>query len=93
MKIIKFEKGSPLIYYKKSLNQDDFTSLSFLKKSAVNNVTHGILPGAKINARGIKATKNANIIKDIGNIMPSSRLLFWRQLPEADVPDLITNFE
>jgi len=42
---------------------------------------------------GIPADKKADIIAKLSTVMLATRVKFWRDLPTAPVPDLITDYE
>ena len=49
---------------------------------------------SKGDARGVNAEKKRDIIQKIGPVMLSSRLKFWRELPESEsAKDLTLNYD
>jgi len=57
---------------------------------AKNGVTR---PVARESPRGIPQNKKDDSLAKLGNVIPPSRLTFWRDLPVADVADWITRNE
>ena len=88
---IRFQRGKVTFDYKTEFGQTDVTTCNFLTAKACKN---GVATGAtRLIPRGIPADKKADIIAKLSAVMPATRVQFWRDLPTAPVPDLITEYE
>ena len=81
MKVVRFLRGSSLLYYKLSHSENEFQQMDFLKKTTNIKVTPEPIC---LNPRVISAEKKCNIIAKLCKYMPASRKRFWEEIEEAE---------
>lgn len=75
------------MFYKNSLTDVEFEECDFLKKKFQLKIPEKLRAGP----RGIPPDKKKGILAELGPLMPENRKVFWMNLLEASVDDLITN--
>ena len=97
---VQFRRGSTMMFYQTwdqivdgdiVLKEADFLQLKYKKPE---NLKTGIYAKRKKECRGITETKKSGIIKNLGGLMPASRLKFYKDLKENNkVVDLVSTRE
>ena len=59
------------------------------QKKKKDGTTYQYTVNPKTNMRGIPAEKKSHILQKLGNLMPESRKIFFKELPTSDEYDLI----
>ncbi|XP_031356311.1 uncharacterized protein LOC116180454 isoform X2 [Photinus pyralis] len=79
---IEFNRGSLNMKYKQNFADELLIEVSFLTKKAEREKLS--LPEPKTNPRGFPSLRKKSILENLSPIIPSSRLIFWQQLPEVE---------
>ena len=87
IQVVKFVKGSKLIYWKKSFD-DVFRSAVFLQRKISKLIDNSDYFDSHDEPRGVHPEKIDDIILKLCPFMEANRRKFWIQLKAADVEDL-----
>lgn len=79
---MEFNRGSLNMKYKHNFTDELLIELSFLTKKAERDKLS--IPESKTDFRGFPIFKKKSILENLAPIIPSSRLIFWQQLPEVE---------
>uniref|UniRef100_UPI00358ECCF5 dynein axonemal heavy chain 8 n=1 Tax=Myxine glutinosa TaxID=7769 RepID=UPI00358ECCF5 len=80
--VAQFRRGSSKIYWKTSIEDDDFSCGEFLKKKVAEKLLKGQRFPSRNSARGIPSNKKDDILKKLCPLMPPNRCQFWRDIAE-----------
>jgi len=87
---LKFVPGSRSLFFKTDF-EGSYSESDFLKKTFQLNVTNTLLHDGPC---GITTAKKNAIVSKLLPLMPSSRHIFWKEIPVSDnSADLVESFE
>lgn len=87
---VKAEKGDFDLKYKRSF-KELWQTLNFLQVKIVKTRCFPSV-SAKLEPRGIRAERKAEIISKLVPLMPENRQLFWKNLPISDASNLMAEY-
>ena len=89
MVFVEAKRGCNTLVYRTSFDGPNIV-LNFLNARATKS---GIpKPACRVTPRGIPVDKKGDIIAKLGRLMPTSRQLFWQNIPTSDkVSDLVSD--
>ena len=80
------------MFWKNNMRSINFSYSEFLQKEFVK-VINKFNVGQKLCPRGIPLKKKEDILKKLCPMMEKNRQVFWNNLPVAEVPDLIDEYD
>ena len=90
--VVQFRRGSTKIFWKNSMDSDEWEVGDFLKKKVSSALLRGIAFPSRCAARGISQSKKTDIEHKLCALMPEDRKAFWHVLAVNDISeDLIDN--
>ena len=89
LKVIRFQKGSNQLFFKKAFIEKEFQQCEFLNSKLVKDTADDFLPESRLKPRGINQEKKKEICKVLVPFMPAGQAKFWLDMPTtASNPDL-----
>ena len=81
---VKFVKGSTKLYWKNSIDDEEYEEGDFLKKKVVGRIEKdGDTFSCKTEPRGVNDKKKNDLIANLCRFMPLNRQKFWIDLPTS----------
>ena len=89
---VKFVRGSTLLHQKTSMDDAQYQSAEYLKKTTTEKILRGHQYPHMDKPRGIEDRKKNDILTKLCRYMPTNRHVFWKELAVNNAsPDLIDN--
>ena len=81
--VVEFRKGST------KHDEEEFQECVFIKRKLLRLFQNNYCPSSRSSPRGVTAAKKRDIISKFGGLMGKNQLVFFQNLVESDVTDLI----
>ena len=82
---VEFRRGSTSFFFKRNHDDPEYSEATFLKSKIVKHIRAGTYSvPQKPGPRGIQTEKRKHILQKLGDLLPSDRKQFYKDLPTSD---------